>query len=550
MSASVYTKFAAEQAPKNAAKGSTAQDKPIPGRETEMAVNNAGGFTFKLDQWGVLDRFLMLGSENGNYYAKRDDVMKQGFDTVLKCIRADAQRAIARAVEYSTSGRAPKNDPCLLLLALAATKGSKEAQAAAYEALPQVARTGTHLFTFVSILNSLGKWNAAAKRGVAAWYKQRSAERLALQLLKYQSRNGWSHRDVLRLAHVKPADEVQNNLFKYVVKGAEALKQGDPVPQLLVDFEYLKHATDAKEVVRLVEQNRNLTWEMVPTQFLKDTSVMMALLPSMGMTALIRQLGRLSAIGALDSMSQGQKIAVAKLSDAEELKKQRLHPVTILQALKQYGLGRGERGSGTWPVNQRIVDALNDAFYASFSNVDDTGMGIVMGIDTSGSMWWESSRVVGSPNLVAADVAACLAMAIVKNQSNYFVGTFDTSLREIKISPSMRLDDVLRKLQSAYGGGTDCSAPMRYALDRKMDGVDLFVTITDNETWAGRHGHPAQALNQYRDRYVNTAKSVVIGTSVSEFTIADPKDAGQMDIAGFDSAAPQIIADFALLGRR
>jgi 60 kDa SS-A/Ro ribonucleoprotein len=36
----------------------------------------------------------------------------------------------------------------------------------------------------------------------------------------------------------------------------------------------------------------------------------------------------------------------------------------------------------------------------------------------------------------------------------------------------------------------------------------------------------------------------VIGTSVSKFTIADPKDGGMLDIAGFDSAAPQIISQF------
>jgi 60 kDa SS-A/Ro ribonucleoprotein len=34
----------------------------------------------------------------------------------------------------------------------------------------------------------------------------------------------------------------------------------------------------------------------------------------------------------------------------------------------------------------------------------------------------------------------------------------------------------------------------------------------------------------------------VIATSVSSFTIADPKDSGMLDIAGFDSAAPQLIA--------
>ena len=34
----------------------------------------------------------------------------------------------------------------------------------------------------------------------------------------------------------------------------------------------------------------------------------------------------------------------------------------------------------------------------------------------------------------------------------------------------------------------------------------------------------------------------------NNFTIADPEDAGMMDVVGFDSAAPALIADFAMSG--
>ncbi len=231
MSNKTYTDFAAASTTK-ASKVVTPQTQAIPGREAEMARNNAGGFTFTLDKWGTLDRFIMIGSEGGNYYVGEKDVTKQSFTNALACIAEDGVRAVNRAVEYSVAGRAPKNDPALVVLALAAAKGSPEVQAAAYDALPKVARTGTHLFTFVSILNSMGKWNAAAKRGLSKWYTNRSIEKLAVQVLKYQSRNGWSHRDVLRLAHVKATNEVQNNLFKYVVKGGEALSQGDAIRRL------------------------------------------------------------------------------------------------------------------------------------------------------------------------------------------------------------------------------------------------------------------------------------------------------------------------------
>lgn len=546
MSASVYTNFAAESSPKKTLL--TEQTSPIPGREAEQKLNNAGGYSFVLDSWGVLDRFLVIGSEGGGAYATQKDVTKMSFTNTLACIEQDGLRAVAQAVEYSISGRAPKNDPALIVLALAAAKGSAEVQAAAYAALPKVARIGTHLFTFVSVLNSLGKWNSAAKRGVASWYTNRGTDRLAVQLIKYQQRNGWSHRDVLRLAHVKPTNDMLSNIFKYVTKGADALEQGSPVPQLFIDFERLKRAKSKKEVIRLIESNKDISWELVPTHFLKEPDVLMALVPAMGLTATIRFLGRLSAAGVLNGMSEGQKLVVAKLSNAKELRKQRLHPVTILQSMKQYSTGHGEKGSLAWLPNQRVVDVLDNAFYASFENSEDTGRGNFVAIDCSGSMFWNSSKVIGSPNLVAADVAACMALGIVKKQSNYMITAFGSSLTELKISPNMRLDSVLKVISSSQMGGTDCALPMRYAENKKIANVDLFTVITDNETHSGHTGHPLQTLASYRKKYNPLAKLAVMATSVSEFTIADPLDGGMLDIAGFDSATPAILADFSNKG--
>lgn len=533
----VYTNFANANTTK-ASKVVTPQSQAIPGREAEMKVNNAGGVTFTLDQWGVLDRFLMIGSEGGGYYVGERDVTKQSFDTAKKCIAADGKRVVARVLEYSLGGRAPKNDPAVVVLALAAVYGDAETKAAAYEALPMVARTGTWLFLFVSILDSLGKWNAAAKRGVAKWYTDKDMNRLAVQLLKYQSRNGWAHRDVLRLAHVKPSSDVQSNLFRYAVKGADGMTQGAAIPKLVVDFETLKRTDSKKEVLSIIEGNRDISWEMVPTQWHKDKDVMMALLPNMGLTAVIRKLGQLSAHGVIAPLSEGSKLVISKLSDVEALRKQRVHPITLLQAFKQYQAGRGERGSLTWSADQRVLDAVDDAFYAAFDTQEKTRDSYLVGVDCSSSMF--GAHVNGSPNLVAAEVAGVMALAVVKNQPDYWIGGFNTTMGELKITPKMRLDQVLRVIRNFSWGGTDCALPMLHAARHGMQ-VDKFVVLTDNETWAGRI-QPAQALRDYRRKYNAGAKLVVIGTSVSEFTIADPKDGGMLDVAGFDSAAPQLIA--------
>jgi 60 kDa SS-A/Ro ribonucleoprotein len=93
-------------------------------------------------------------------------------------------------------------------------------------------------------------------------------------------------------------------------------------------------------------------------------------------------------------------------------------------------------------------------------------------------------------------------------------------------------------------GGTDCALPMLWALERGIP-ADAFVVYTDSETWAGTI-HPAQALKAYRDQMGIAAKLIVVGMVSNGFTIADPNDAGMLDVVGFDTATPAVMSDFAV----
>ncbi len=77
----------------------------------------------------------------------------------------------------------------------------------------------------------------------------------------------------------------------------------------------------------------------------------------------------------------------------------------------------------------------------------------------------------------------------------------------------------------------------------KRAGAGPVVVLTDSETWAGKI-HPVQALREYRAKTGIPAKLVVVGLVSNGFSIADPSDAGMLDVVGFDTAAPAVIADF------
>lgn len=528
----------------------TSQAEAIPG--SAQVPNSAGGFSFPVDDWVRLDRFLVLGNEGGSYYASERKLTRENAAAVLRCLNSDPNRTLHRVVEISESGRAPKNDPAVFALAL--TFGhkvpgpmSKEWGSTIRQALPRVCRTGTHLFQFVEAVQNFRGWGRGLRSAVAGWYLTRGARELAYQVTKYQQRNGWTHRDLLRLSHVTKSDDVSDSgtyrsIFRWITKGWPDVGEEPHPNQALLPIwalEKAKRATSVTEVSRLIRDFR-LVRECMPTNWLTSPEVWDALLQDMPLTALVRNLGVMTKVGLLAPMSEASSRVVAQLGDRERLRKSRVHPLVLLVALKTYASGHGDKGKSTWTPVPQVVDALDAAFYLAFDHVEPTGKRWYLGCDVSGSMW--GSRIAGT-SLTAAEGAAALALVTASVESSWYMAAFNTEMVPFSLTPRCRLDQALSHMRDIPWGGTDCAQPMLHALKHKIP-VDVFVTLTDSETWAGGI-HPTQALRQYRERMGIAAKMVTVAMVSNGFTIADPEDGGQMDVVGFDTSVPTLLADFA-----
>ena len=523
--------------------------------------NHAGGFSFELDKWGRLDRFLVLGSEGGTYYVSERQLTVDNAKSVLVCLEEDGQRAVKRIVELSVSGRAPKNDPAIFALAMAAGAESPVVRKAALLALPKVCRTGTHLFHFARDVEHFRRWGRGLRSAVANWYVKKSPDELAYQVVKYGQRDGWSHRDLLRLSHASALADSPGHraLFRWVACEGELgerlvvrKKAGVPVredryeavpadalPPIVSAFERLKRAKDVREVVSLVREHR-LTHEMVPSEWKNSPEVWAALLEDMPLGAMLRSLAKMTQVGLLAPMGAASLRVAEALSNPGALRAARIHPIGVLVAQKTYAQGHGEKGKLSWTPVPQITDALNEAFYLSFRAIEPTGKNHLLALDVSGSM--TSGGVAGVSSLSPRVASAAMAMATARSEKRYHVMAFCDRLVPLSISASERLDDVVRKTDGLPFGGTDCALPMIWATENKVP-VDAFVVYTDSETWAGKV-HPFQALCEYRQKMGRPAKLVVVGMTATQFTIADPSDAGMLDVVGFDAAAPAVIADF------
>ncbi len=305
----------------------------------------------------------------------------------------------------------------------------------------------------------------------------------------------------------------------------------------MVDFKRLQGAEKPGTIVEIIRRNRSVTWEMIPTEMLNAPEVWSELLKNMPLTAMIRNLGRMSKLGILGPNSEGELKVLDTLE--AQIAKSRVHPMQVLLALETYRSGMGFRGSGYWQVNQNIVEGLEKAFEAAFKNVNPTNKRYLVGIDVSGSM---HSPIMDS-NISA--ITAVVAMAKVIAETEKFATTMAFTGGFIPFRVKGRsLSDAVDQSGRIGMDRTDCAQPMIYALQQRIP-VDVFVVLTDNETWAGRM-HPMEALKQYRQQMGIDAKLVVVGVSSTGFTIADPQDPGTLDVVGFDANMMQVMSEFAL----
>jgi 60 kDa SS-A/Ro ribonucleoprotein len=502
--------------------------------------NNAGGYVFKISEEQRALRFLILGTDGGTYYQNERGLTKENAAVILHMAENDGATLVKLIVDVSTSGRAPRQNPTIFALAACTASLDASVRKAALDAVPTVCRTGTMLFMFAHYVKQFRGFGRGLREAIGKWYLNPSVDQVAYQAVKYRSRRvegqkAWTHRDLLRLSHPITSDPNRSLVFNWITKGDEFLGE---VP-IIHGYRLAQKTTSVKEWVRLIN-DFHLSWEMLPDAALAEPDVWRALLPHMGLTALMRNLGRLSKLGVLkplDSMTMG---VTHRLIDPQEVIKARLHPIKVLDALETYKSGHGLKGSLAWPVVPSIVDALDECFYKAFGAITPSNKPTLLALDVSASMEWGA---IANSRITPRVGSAAMAMVTARTEPNHMIMAYTHRPAELFITPKMTLGEVVKNIAALQMGGTDCSLPFIVAQHNNLS-VDTFVSYTDNETHSGSI-HVHEALRNYRNSSGNTnARSIVVGMTSTGFSIADPDDPYQLDVVGFDTSAPEIISSF------
>ena len=173
---------------------------------------------------------------------------------------------------------------------------------------------------------------------VADWYVSRPVSEVAADMLKCPEHEGWTHRDLLRLAHPKPLAP-QNALFQWAVDGelghlaTSDLIVGELRQVWAVDR--LMKTGDEREATSLVEHYA-LTHDMVPGTWRRSEAVWESLLTGMSVAEIVDNLTELADAGLLVEESPATALVVARLIDRRRIASSGLTREVLSRARDKY----------------------------------------------------------------------------------------------------------------------------------------------------------------------------------------------------------------------
>jgi 60 kDa SS-A/Ro ribonucleoprotein len=439
---------------------------------------------------------LMTGVFEDAFYASARTLAKEALEVLDAQGRADAV-FLAQAAVYARETGYMRLAPIAGLLVL-----SKHDTALFKKAFPRVIRTLGDLQDFVSLARSkaVRSTGRSVRDAAARWLRAMPP----YQVIKYGAAGDGKGpgaptdlRDILRLVHPKPGES--GDLFRYAIG---RVKGGKPSPELLEKlpaqiraYERFKELTadpeaakkNARDALALVEKHR-LPYEVV-TARLASGEAWKALARTAPFMNMLRNLNNYQKHGVFGDAELKARV-LARLTDTAEIERSKLFPFRFYAAYKSF--------SGDEPVREALARAVE----LSVMNMPDLGRTLVA-VDESSSM---GGSVSARGSMTYYDVGNLFAAACWKKSREGWLVPFAKEAMPVGEGGAKvnRNDSVVTIAQALYtGGGTDLSAPLRWALDGRKE-FDTAVFITDNESWADhltRHRGVLDEIRAYRGRH-------------------------------------------------
>ncbi|MAM08879.1 MAG: RNA-binding protein [Rhizobiaceae bacterium] len=480
-------------------------------------INMQGAKAYAYEDEHALAQLAVTGTFGGLFY---QDAQAE-LDKVLDVAERVDPDFLAQTAIYARKKGYMKDMPAVLLAVLA-----RRDPALFRAVFGRVVDNGKMLRNFVQVVRSgqTGRKSlgSAPKSMVQNWLNGASDH----ALLQANIGNDPSLADVLKMVHPKPASREREALFAWII--------GRPcdvalLPQAVREWLTFKKTGEGKV-------------PDVPFQMLTQldlTTGQWGEIARKSSWQMVRQnLNTFERHGVFNDQANVDHVA-ALLANRQAIARARAFPYQLMVAAHNV----------IDKAPCKIVDALHDAMEIAVQNVPRIDGSVAVCPDVSGSMTGSVTgyRPGATSTVRHVDVAALVAAAFLRTNRRCQVLPFDFDVRETRLEPRDTILTNAGRLAALGGGGTNCSAPLKW-LNARRKAPDLVVFVSDNQSWmdAGDGGRSTAMAQEWAALKRRNPKARLVCIDIAPYGTTQVKSREDvLNIGGFSDAVFDQIAAFA-----
>lgn len=422
--------------------------------------NAAGGVAYKLSDEETLAQYVLTGTFNGTYYVSGETQL----DEIKRLAKGVSPAFIFKLALYAAEEGRMKDTAVALVCILIGQKEGLLARSAA----TSVIRGGKSLRLFVQMMRSGQFTNGKSLGSTGRKIVQRFVDQNPDWVWSQSTGSNPTFKDVIKLAHPKPATKSHEALFGYILGKAHD-------PEILPLKLRALMAFDPKTSAELPPA----PYEMLASLPLEG-NLLKAFIWQMTYPQLRQSLNMLAKRGAFED-KETLDYVVNKLRQPSES----TQPFQLFSTSKH-----------TEDLPFAFKDALADAVEKALTHVPELAGRTLIAVDCSGSMSnpITGNRGTASSKIECREAAALMAAALWrKNPGSTKVVLFGTDLipdLDNAVNPRDSLKTITQAISKVNAGGTNTSLPLWWANGgRGVDKTDYdnVILISDNEGWVQSH---------------------------------------------------------------
>ncbi|XP_060523546.1 RNA-binding protein Ro60-like [Cylas formicarius] len=411
-------------------------------------------------------------------------------------------------------------------------------------------------------------------KAVGKFYNRKSPLELAQSYAKFNRYHKWSHKDLIKLAHVKSDTATKNIVINYILKQTDS----DAEPQEAKDIinrikksEELRKTSDSLKAVEIITEF-DYSIHQVNPDLHQTKDVWTAVLSNMLLKEILPCLGKLYKLGLLKQNSPVHAFLLDIFTNAEKVKASGVHPIDVFSYMKK--LEKGGR-----PIDPKllhhlqndkklseeelkkaktrteakcpsILTALENCFTLACKNVIPTKKRYLISIDVTEKAM--NSHCIGNKTLNCVEAAVSFALVLLKVEEHVTIATyFNDRINIINVHKDISFADLVENVCSKKSSYSLYSSSFEWA-SKENKLFDVFINFIHHRF---RENIPkteklsrfqTEPLEKYRESSrLPDAKLVMVCPSSPNFVAAGSQDIPNMiDVLGFDASACKVIECF------